>query len=357
MTDDTPQGNSACFHSHIQPTGEVRLFLLGKVDHLRKQGLPDEQILHALIDANQTYQPPLSLADLVALLQCESRPPPLATQNTPQVAVVNDRLRWSSEDLERETKVINTVDPRTRFLSEEEMEWEKPPVHLSLMEYLGIAVVQWERWIGPVEYDDDFKLDFQVLRAINAHPSVRALSGTVAFRRADHALRELIHKDDVEDPWSEWGTGSGHQDFETLFIDKWHTIRFPLGETLWSAAIDRAETCPLRLSREDRLGRNEGYVRLLTLAGWMQVLRGPKPILIPLERFGEHFHVRPKTISAYRAWAVDDGDLIKCGKSPRGADQFWFCVDNYPLLEKAANDDLLDAVKEARQTQANTKRR
>jgi hypothetical protein len=90
--------------------------------------------------------------------------------------------------------------------------------------------------------------------------------------------------------------------------------------------------------------RPAGYASFISLAGWLQVVAGDRPIMVPVEDTAEILEVDPSCISRYRRWAVEDGFLKEVGayERPQGrrkgkATEFRFAVSLFPALAEVAH--------------------
>ncbi len=123
------------------------------------------------------------------------------------------------------------------------------------------------------------------------------------------------------------------EDARTEFVDLWQRIRFPVGWTPLQAAWDQAQIFRLKPINCP----TERYASFISLAGNLQVMRGSEPIWLPCRETAELLDVCEMTISRYRRFAVEDGQLKKIRSHTfRTADNhgeatlFRFDLNRYP---------------------------
>jgi len=124
------------------------------------------------------------------------------------------------------------------------------------------------------------------------------------------------------------------------FICNWDAVRYKIGETPLSNALEKAKAHPLQPRRASRypefLAR---YATFVSIAGWLQVTMGNRPILLPVAKLGEILDVKPMTITRYRQTAERDSLLrvVKEHSYSRGrATEFFFDVQRFPILRGKA---------------------
>ena len=94
------------------------------------------------------------------------------------------------------------------------------------------------------------------------------------------------------------------------FVCNWDAVRYRIGQSPLSNAEMMAEDHPLEPRRASkRPGFLKRYARFVSIAGWLQVSMGNRPILLPVEKLGGLLGVRPMTITRYRQTALQDGYL------------------------------------------------
>jgi len=140
--------------------------------------------------------------------------------------------------------------------------------------------------------------------------------------------------------WSILNTGLDLEEIYFEFVCNWDAVRFRIGETPLSNAIAKANAYPLEPRRASkRPGFLARYARFVSIAGWLQVAMGDRPILLPVDKLGEILGVRPMTVTRYRQTAVADNLLrtVKehCYRSGR-ATEFRFAVSRFSVLRGKA---------------------
>jgi len=187
------------------------------------------------------------------------------------------------------------------------------PLHLPLGEYL-VWVYHENRRRAEFRRTWESEL-WTFLRLVKAHPDLCHRPGSEAFRKVEAIMNGWLKRLGLKgDPWATY-LGVTHGTAETEFDDAWDKIRFTPGLDAFGNALDQANVCPLELPWEHRQGRSEVYSRFISVAGWMQVIVGAKPILLPVRRLGELLDVTNMTISRLRTWAKKDGYIREVKKS------------------------------------------
>lgn len=127
------------------------------------------------------------------------------------------------------------------------------------------------------------------------------------------------------------------------FSELWKKIRFRPDEGPLYQAEWKSLGSPLRTSR-GKTRRLPGYERFVSFAGWLQVIMGDNPIYLPCRAVAERLHTTKRMVSVWRAWAVEDGILVKTrdhafrsGAKGR-ATEFRFDVSRWECLREAAQD-------------------
>jgi hypothetical protein len=181
---------------------------------------------------------------------------------------------------------------------------------------------------------------FQFLRWSEAHPDLRNLPPEKAWPKWRKALPDEI---DPTFPLWEMFQGLSMDDVQAEFFDSWGKFRYLPGDTPLEGALELALQNPLELREGHRRAALAGYVRFLSLAGWLQVEMGDRNILLPVMTVAELLGVKHPTISRYRHWAMEDGFLIqkKAHRKPQGgyqgdATEFRFDVSQFPILAERA---------------------
>jgi hypothetical protein len=205
----------------------------------------------------------------------------------------------------------------------------------------------WEAYLSPAisayrdhraqNRDKEWQGIFYFIQLVKAHPSVATVQGKTAFRRVDRAIRQSRPSS-----WEHW-LGVTRDDAEAAFIDAWDKIRYFPGRTPLGNAHEQSARSPLRLNKETKERRSDGYERFISLAGWLQVGMGDRPIMLPCREVGDLLSVQPMTISRYRKWAKEDGFLREVkgakfgGRHGEGeATEFRFDTSRFPCLDNRA---------------------
>jgi len=150
---------------------------------------------------------------------------------------------------------------------------------------------------------------------------------------------ELEHRDG----WEALGTDLTAEDIYFEFVNNWDAVRYKVGETPLANALEKADTCPLlptRASKHPQFLAN--YSKFISIAGWLQVTMGDRPILLPVAKLSEALNVRPMTIARYRQSAETDGLLrvVREHAYSKGrATEFRFTVEAFPVLHKHGHKD------------------
>lgn len=122
------------------------------------------------------------------------------------------------------------------------------------------------------------------------------------------------------------------EDVYLEFVCTWGKVRYKIGETPLSVATARALAFPLQPAGHDRAPH---YGEFVSLAGWLQVAMGVRPIMLPVEKVAALLDVTPMTATRYRYLAVKDGYLRVVREHSFGrhrATEFMFDVARYEIL-------------------------
>jgi hypothetical protein len=189
---------------------------------------------------------------------------------------------------------------------------------------------------------------FDLVRLVKAHPEMEERDAHYALQRIEAIMRSWPEARGTHDVWKRcadvWAA-----DARAEFYDCWPKIRCLPGRGPLGNAWRRATENPLTLPPEVRRRRGEEFSDFVSLAGWLQVVVGAQPILLPVEEVGKHLGVQAGTVSRYRRWAVEEGFLREVaraefkGPGKRGkATEFLFDVARYPELIAAAQTGTAD---------------
>jgi hypothetical protein len=205
---------------------------------------------------------------------------------------------------------------------------------MALDEYLESACERNRSSIESRNHSDPWQSPlFEFVWLAKGHPEMKDLTAGQALRRVERWLKRggagtiaeawvdrfcIVGVDDAEDARAE-------------FIDVWGKIKFPPGCSPLEAALERAEQYKL----EPPDCPTAGYGAFISLAGHLQVLRGPNAILLPCHKLASLLGLSHMTIARYREWAVKDGHLRITRPhrfDSREATEFRFDVARYPAL-------------------------
>ncbi len=193
---------------------------------------------------------------------------------------------------------------------------------------------------------------FDFTRALRGHPELSSFENkpAKAFALIEKHIRDTWGYSKHEDPWLELFSHD-KPDARAAFVEAWQEIRFHVGQDPLEQARDRArqmrlwikpDTKDLRSIDEEEPRSEHDYEFFVSLAGWLQVSMGNRPIYLPCIAVGELMGVSPCTISRYRRWAVKDQYLRETKphqfRSGGGgeATEFRFNVSLYPVLSDKA---------------------
>jgi hypothetical protein len=140
----------------------------------------------------------------------------------------------------------------------------------------------------------------------------------------------------------------------TLFVSTWGKVRYRADETPLTNAVAKAKAYPLGTLRSQKR-RVAKYDAFVSVAGWLQVSMGDRPIMLPCRAVAEALKTTPKMISIWRQWAIEDEFLIVVkahrfnpgGKSD--ATQFRFDTSRWKILSKVAQSGTNSSFSRAQQ--------
>jgi hypothetical protein len=205
---------------------------------------------------------------------------------------------------------------------------------MSLDEYLDSACEANHQSIEARDYSDPWQSPlFEFTWLAKGHPQMKDLTAPQALRRVEDWLmrdREGSRDQAWLDKFSVVGVGDA-EDARAEFIDVWGKIKFPPGCSPLATALERAKQCGL----EPVDCPTDGYADFISVAGHLQALRGPNPILLPCHKLAELLGLSHMTIARYREWAVKDGHLRITRAHKFGsheATEFRFDLSRYAAL-------------------------
>ncbi|MCK6447908.1 MAG: hypothetical protein L6Q99_16060 [Planctomycetes bacterium] len=156
-------------------------------------------------------------------------------------------------------------------------------------------------WIEAEEWDQEDAPMFHFVRSIKGYSAAKQRPAAEAYAAVVNAAPKATFepRSTCLDLWSEDG--------EVGFHHMWERVRFPMRSDPLDVACAAATTGLLR-TQNQRPGK---YTRFLTIAALLQIQVREKPILLPVRRLAEAFPCQPNTITAWTAWARQDGVLVK----------------------------------------------
>lgn len=165
------------------------------------------------------------------------------------------------------------------------------------------------RWAEQLDHNEvRYKPGWQFVRLCRAHPSICNMKPLPAARRVIQALLVAAGVNELGREALELAGGwaDTQDEFVARFCDAWLNIRFLPGEGPLDAAARRAAEQPLPL---ESAATAPGYVRLVTLAAYLQVARGDRPVYLPCRKLGDRLGLDRTTVSKFLRLAVSEGIL------------------------------------------------
>ena len=157
-------------------------------------------------------------------------------------------------------------------------------------------------WLDGFEWNslnDDALFTF--VRALKGHSHCKAMSAERAYADVMQLARNRPGSVVVPD------TDLAGEDGMVAFHRMWEKVRFPMGTDPVVVACGLAGN-GIIATQKPRPGR---YSVFLTVAALLQMQRHEKPIMLPARKLGQHMKCQPVTISAWTAWAKEDGVLVR----------------------------------------------
>jgi len=176
----------------------------------------------------------------------------------------------------------------------------------------------WEASEGKNWEEDGVSETWEFCRYLRAHPKFESLAPAATVRK----LRRLIDLDE--------------SDLETILAEI-ARVRFARGGGPLDWAIGMAAQYPLTDPEELGLDR---YNRFISIAGWLQVQQGTRPVYLPVEKLAAILNVSPRAVSTWRAIAKRQGLLTEVSAYERNhkATEFIFAVDRFGVLREPKRD-------------------
>jgi hypothetical protein len=176
---------------------------------------------------------------------------------------------------------------------------------------------------------------FGFARLCKAHPELTALSSDTAMQAVQRVMYRWQDCPGTSSPWEHFFPDAESGDAACVdFMNSWDAIRHVPFQDLLQIALRLAGDRPLA----PIANRGNLYPRFVSLAGWLQNLRGEQSIMLPTRTIGPLLECDQRTISSLRKFAVKDGLLtvVKPHRFRPGgkgeATEFRFAVEQFPLL-------------------------
>ena len=182
-------------------------------------------------------------------------------------------------------------------------------------------------------------------RLLTAHPDLQGLEPYAALGKVKAAMRKAQKGLPESDPRREgdpWVMFLEHDadEAEHEFQHVWDKVEIPPGGEVLPLALARSRACELGIPAEFRRRHSKDYRRFISLAGWLQVIVGAEPIVLPVKRIAELLGLKShRNVSNFRQWAVADGlleEVCKGSKAAKMAGAFVFDVESFPVLRDRA---------------------
>ena len=176
-------------------------------------------------------------------------------------------------------------------------------------------------------------------------PELIDLDEDDSWDRVNSAVRML--GSGKENPWFEL-FGVSEPDAQIEWLDAWPKVEHFGGLRPLEAAKTLADKYPLQPIA--KLRTNDDYVRFLSLAGWLQVLNFPAPILLPVRLVAETLggSWNHMTASRYSQRARMEkhryleltSEHVFRGKGDSEAAEYRFDLDRFPALKAVAGQSI-----------------
>ena len=186
-------------------------------------------------------------------------------------------------------------------------------------------------------YDETYPPAFFVFVRMCKGYWLEGKTGESAFDEVEPVIRKL----------GGWPPSFGDEEIDgeeayTEFVTLWDKVRYRPDETPLTNAAAKAKAYPLSTRRSTEKRRLPGYNRFVSLAGWLQVSMGDKPIMLPCRACAEVLKTTPRMVSLWRQWAIEDEFLVVIKSHayhPNGKSEatvFRFDVGRWTCLSKVA---------------------
>jgi len=239
-----------------------------------------------------------------------------------------------SQDLQdsQESQETHRHTPASATSAEEELAapslWSLP-----LPQFVKAVVVELE------DYDEPFPSPFfHFVRKLRSFWAEGTITADAAFDEVTPIIRRLGRG---------WPAGGGNSELDdeeayTEFVTLWAKVRYRADETPLTNAAVKAKAYPLGTLRSNKKRPLPGYDRFISLAGWLQVSMGDRPIMLPCRACAEALKTTSRMVSIWRQWAVED-EFLKVQQEHRyhpggksEATVFRFDVGRWKCLSKVA---------------------
>lgn len=100
------------------------------------------------------------------------------------------------------------------------------------------------------------------------------------------------------------------------FLDTWPKIRFDATRTPLQLAWEKAKKMPVQTPHSQEVHRRRRYDQFISLAGWLQHIRGESPIYLPCAAVAELMGTDKRMVSTWRRLAEREG-YLQVLKGPR----------------------------------------
>lgn len=250
-----------------------------------------------------------------------------------------------SPDSDPEKAPRRNTKPRPGETTYQDEKAQRVPSSLSLDDYLACVVRELKRELEP---ENEWQRLFLFIRLSKAHPSLGKITAEKAAQAIDKVFRAWqAQYQDAANTICEKCLGGTQEDLHVAILQAWDKVRYLPGYSPLTNALERTRRTPLKLSREHAPKFTAVYERFVSIAGWLQVAMGDRPIFLPVHELSVLLHVQPMTITRYRQWAIEDGLLRLApggeskynGPGRKGrATEFRFNVGRFPILSDTAED-------------------
>ena len=249
-------------------------------------------------------------------------------------------MRNLRQQVEREANqwCDDEFESRSHLILRRCVELNLPP-NLSLPDHIrgaiGVETEHW--WNRPDHIAPEAHVGWDFTRWVRIHPALRESSVADAEFALDRAYPRWA------DEVAEIGECLDGEEVRLAFQAQWDKIRILPDENPLVAALHRSEVNPLSVPE----ATTALQTRFVSLAGWLQVVRGNASICLPTHKLGSLLDVSPRSVTRLRRFAELHG-YIKTVRShyfrpdepgSARATEFRFDVRRFPALVEAASND------------------